>query len=507
MMIRSSRPAGGPSPGGRSLGAAVGLCAAVLLVPAAFPQAEFFPPDPGISSQEYPHIVLITGDHLRWDHVAANGNDAIVTPHMDRLVREGATFRACFTVGVACSPNRASLMTGRYPHAHGVISNGIKLPEDEFTLTHALRKAGYYTGQMGKLHFWPHKDRDHREAHPPYGFHQMRLSDEPGPYDDAYGRWLWAQGKEVRENARVSMPGERKRFEYYTFAGEDHTTHASWVATETITFIQDTLSRQPDRPFFVHAGFYAPHPPLNPPASALALYRDRPLPPRHYSGDEVERLPATLARSMTELLETPEATWNAYRRHFYAMVSHLDHNIGRIVAAVADAGLLERTVFAVTSDHGDYLGDHNLVSKSSRPYEGAMRIPLIFRGPGVPRGAASDELVEILDVMPTLLDLLDLPAPKGNQGLSLAPVWNGAPGRESIYMQSTSNRILRTKAAKYAVYENGEEVLFDYATDPHELRNVAQEPAQAALRDRMRLLLLRKMIASRDPLPERIRPY
>ena len=126
-----------------------------------------------------------------------------------------------------------------------------------------------YTGQMGKLHFMPHKDRDHREPYKPYGFHQMRLSDEPGCYDDAYGRWLWAKGKDVREKARVTMPGERGRMEYYTFEGTDDTTHASWVATETITFLEDTHERQPDRPFFVHAGFYAPHPPLNPPASAL----------------------------------------------------------------------------------------------------------------------------------------------------------------------------------------------------------------------------------------------
>ena len=176
---------------------------AAMAAPRAYSQAEFFPPSPGISMDDFPNIVLITGDHLRWDHIAANGNDSIITPHMDRLVREGTTFRFHFTVGVACAPNRASLMTGRYPLAHGVISNGIKMPRDEVTLTHVLREAGYYTGQMGKLHFWPHKDRDHREAHPPYGFHQMRLSDEPG----AVRRRLWplalgTGGGRARESAR-----------------------------------------------------------------------------------------------------------------------------------------------------------------------------------------------------------------------------------------------------------------------------------------------------------------
>ena len=309
------------------------LALALALVPPPLPgQAEYFPapePPPGA-----PNIILITGDHLRWDHVAANGNPALITPHMDALVEAGVTFRHAYTVGVACTPNRASLMTGRYPNAHGLISNGIMLPEDEVTVTHVLRDAGYYTGQMGKLHFMPHKDRNHREPYKSYGFHQMRLSDEPGPYDDAYGRWLWAQGKDVREKGRVTMPGDRPRFEYYTFEGDDSTTHASWVATETITFLRDTTERQPDRPFFVHAGFYAPHPPLNPPASALRQYDGRALPPRHYADDEIDHLPPQFAKGMRGLLDTPETTWDVYRRHFYAMVTHLDENIGRIVAAV-----------------------------------------------------------------------------------------------------------------------------------------------------------------------------
>ena len=398
-------------------------------------------------------------------------------------------------------------MTGRYPNSHGVFSNGRKMPQDERTLTHVLRDEGYYTGQMGKLHFWPHKDRDHREPHPPYGFHQMRLSDEPGPYDDAYGRWLWAQGESVREKARVNMPAERPRLEHYTFEGEDRTTHASWVATETITFINDTLSRHPGRPFFVHAGFYAPHPPLNPPASALAPYEGRMLPPRRYSPDEIALLPPGLASGMGALLKTPERIWDSYRRYFYAMVTHLDENIGRIMEAVEAAGIADRTVFVVTSDHGDYLGDHNLVSKSGRPYDGALRIPLIFSGPGIPVAVEVDELAEIVDVMPTLLELLGISPPKGNQGMSLIPAIHGGSGRDSILMQALDNRMIRTKSAKYWIDENGEEVLFDLSADPHELRNIAGDASRSELIEEMRVSLLRRLISVRDPLPERIRPY
>jgi arylsulfatase A-like enzyme len=335
----------------------------------------------------------------------------------------------------------------------------------------------------------------------------MRLSDEPGPYDDAFGRWLWAQGEDVRERARVTMPGDRKTLEYYTFEGRDETTHASWAATETITFIRDTMKRQPDRPFFVHAGFYAPHPPLNPPQSALDLYSGRPLPPRYYAADELGYLPPNFAQGMRGLLATPEQVWNDYRRHFYAMVTHLDQNVGRIIAALEQAGVWERTIFVMTSDHGDFLGDHNITSKSDRPYDGAMRIPLIFRGPGVPRGKPSDELVEVVDVMPTLVEMLGLEQTAGNQGRSLVPLMQGGPGRSEIYMQGMRNKTLRSKQATYSIYENGEELLFDLAKDPHQLHNIAQTPEGRGLLDEMRKRLLLKTIETRDPLPVRIRPY
>ncbi|MGH9722352.1 MAG: sulfatase family protein, partial [Bryobacteraceae bacterium] len=450
------------------------------------------------SVAERPNIILITGDHLRWNHIAVNGNPAILTPNLDRLAREGVNFTGCQTVGVACSPNRCSMFTGRYPHAHGVISNGIPLRETEITITHLFRDAGYYTGQMGKLHFWPHSERNHREPHPPYAFNQMRLSDEPGCYDDAYGLWLDAQGPEVRRKANVKMPGERGRFDYYTFEGDERTTHAHWVANETVRFIDENKGR----PFFVHAGFYAPHPPLNPPASMLALYRDVKLPPRIWREDEAQHLPPVMQKAVSVLAGTPEDTWTAYRKHFYAMVSNLDRNIGRVMEAVERAGIAGKTVIVVTSDHGDYLGDHNMSGKSAIPYDGAMHIPLIMRGPGLPRGARSGELVEILDIAPTLLELGGLKPPKGNQAMSLIPVARGGKGRDSTYQQSLNNRILRTREAKYAYWTNGQEVLFDLAKDPNELRNVAQSPAARPLLDQMRVKMLRRTLEVIDPLPE-----
>jgi arylsulfatase len=485
---------------------AMRLLALILFALPAFPQADYFPPEITERMKQMPHIILITGDHLRWDHIAANGNPAMITPNIDELVRGGTTFLNHYTVGVACTPNRASLMTGRYPNSHGLISNGIMLPDDEVTLTHVLRDAGYYTGQMGKLHFMPHKDRDHREPYKPYGFHQMRLSDEPGCYDDAYGRWLWSKGPEVRENGRVSMPGERKPMHYYTFAGTDDTTHASFVAAMTNTFLDDAAKRFPERPLFVHSGFYAPHPPLNPPASSLAKHKGRDLPPRYWSDDELNYLPPNFAGRLAGLRgRNQTANWDEYRRHFYAMVTHLDENVGKMMRKVKELGLWDRTIWVLTSDHGDYLGDHAIVNKGDWPYDGAMRIPLVMTGPGIPKGKRVDELVEIVDVMPTLLEMTGLPVPKGNQGLALMPVIEGAAGRDVIYMQGINNRTIRSADAMYSIYMDGEELLFDLQKDPHQLRNVAS--TATALRDKMRHRLMLKVMQARDPLPTRIRPY
>jgi arylsulfatase A-like enzyme len=362
---------------------------------------------------------------------------------------------------------------------------------------------------MGKLHFWPHSGRNHREYHPAYGFHQMRLSDEPGCYEDDFGRWLLAQGPEVRRKANVPMPGERGDFNYYTFEGDDSTTHAHWVASETVHFIEETTKQQPNRPFFVNVGFYHPHPPLNPPASQLALYKDRTLPPRRFRADEADFAPPNMKKTLLRLARTPEDTWTAYRKHFYAMVSELDRNIGRIIDSVERLGQMDNTLFILTSDHGDYLGDHNLNGKSAMPYDGSMRVPLIFRGPGIPSGVSSKELCEMVDIMPTALDILGIAAPKGNQGASLLPVMKGGPGKPVVIQEGRENRIIRTPRAKYCLWKSKEnhEVLFDHQKDPDEFRNIVADSAAQPLLNEMRLALSQRMMDIVDPLPERVAPY
>ncbi len=475
-------------------------------------------------STRRPNIVLITTDHMRVDNIAANGAPHMVTPVFDSLVQRGVSFSMCHTVGIACAPNRASLFTGRYPHCHGVMSNGIELSGTEVTITRVLRDAGYYTGQFGKLHFWPHSARNHREFHPWFDFHQMLLSDEPGCYDDAYGLWLNAQGPEVRRKAAIRMPGEalkhphrRERpkkgprlihnLEMYTFEGDEKTTHAYWVASETAGFIDECFRTRPEQPFFVHAGFYAPHPPLNPPASQLARYEGRTFPPRKIQSTEVDYAPAQIANTMRALGRIPENIWTDYRRHFYAMVSEVDRNVGRIIDTVAKAGQLDNTVFILTCDHGDYLGDHNLNLKGAHPYEGDRIIPLVFAGPGIPQGQRCSALCEILDVMPTVLDMLGIPQTRGNQGISLLPAMHRGKARDILFMEGFANQIIQTPEALYSYWKNGQEMLFDLQQDPDQFRNLTQVTSAKPLLDEMRTRLLRRNMELVDPLPFPVATY
>jgi len=143
-----------------------------------------------------PNVLLITSDHMRYDCMGCV-NPAAITPNLDALAGAGALFERFYVQSPVCMPSRASIFTGRYPSNHGVRTNGIPLPEHEVTLAHVFAAGGYRTVQLGKLHFSPHKDRDHSAPHPRSGFHEMVLSDEPGCSPDVYVRWVRARAPEM----------------------------------------------------------------------------------------------------------------------------------------------------------------------------------------------------------------------------------------------------------------------------------------------------------------------
>jgi len=460
------------------------------------------------TAMKRPNILLLYTDQQRWDALACAGNPHILTPHLDRLAAEGMMLANAFCNNPVCMPSRQSMLSGQYPSALGCCCNGVEMDETVPTIHTILKPYGYHAANIGKLHFKNHSNRDHREIHPRYGFDTLILSDEPGCYDDAYIKWVEAHDPAAVEACRVTSPpacvGERIEKHPrgtqnpYVFEGSEDLTHTAFVADQTVEF----LRRHREETFFAIAGFYAPHAPLNPPQRFVEMY-------------DLATLPAPAMNEGENRLGLSDEQWRKVKAYYYALVTHVDDQVGRILAAVEELGLAEDTIVVFTSDHGEHLGDHGRVQKGPPGFDSCTHVPLIVRYPAaVAAGGRSDALIEAVDIAPTLLDLAAVQAPPIFQGRSFAPLLQGRPyeQRKSVFIEHrnpfvSSWKAVRTHAHKYCRSGDGDELLFDLAADPHELTNLAGDPAHAPALAEMRSEMLRRWFTVEKQYPRRTAAY
>lgn len=456
------------------------------------------------------NVIWITTDHMRYDCIGAHGNASMHTPNLDALTRGGVTFSRCYANNPLCMPSRCSFMTGCYPQQTGVMCNGQELPADfQPTAAHCFGAGGFRTVQIGKLHFQCHEDHDldPRQRHA-YGFDVFQLSEEPGCYEDAYRTWLRGEHPDLVERFTVPRPmTEQRHAEQDSFTVLDapwQASHSGWVATQACRYLGAWGARE--EPQFMHLGFYAPHPPLNPTREMFAPYDGASIPP-----------PARSAEDWNDPGGASDASLLEYRRHFYAMVTGVDLALGMLVARLKQLDQLDNTLLVFCSDHGDMCGDHGRTGKGLSYYESIMRLPWVLHWPDglgtQPR--TLDGLTEMVDVLPTLLELAGLPVPPAMQGRSLArALRQGAQpeGRPDVYaVHQPGELMLRTEQYKYLRYTRGggadrKEVLYDLAEDPNEFRNRAADPALGpalvALRERA---FARTLEATRSIRPRRLK--
>ena len=422
-----------------------------------------------------PNVLLIYTDQQRWDTIHYDGNPHIHTPNLDELAASGVLFENAFCNNPVCMPSRQSMLSGQYPSTIGCSSNGVEMVESVPTLATMLKPYGYHTANIRKLHFKNHSNRDHREPHPAYGFDTLILSDEPGCYDDAYIKWAETQDPSQVEACRCDTPpawtGEairknpRNTHEPYLFEGPEHLTHSAFVASETVEFIH----RHRNEPFFCIAGFYAPHAPLNPPERFVKMYNPHELPPPQMNEGENK-------------LGLSDDEWKKVKAYYYALITHVDDRIGRIMAALDETGLREHTMVILTSDHGEHLGDHRLVQKGPPGYDSCVHVPLVVSYPGIiPTGEKREHLIEAVDIAPTILDYCGIQSPPFLQGRSFHPLLAGEDYQErpSVFIEykdplKISWKTIRTHSYKYCVSSSGQELLFDLKEDPYELRDLNQ---------------------------------
>lgn len=458
-----------------------------------------------------PNILLLYTDQQRWDALGANGNAEIHTPNLDRLAEDGVSCDHVFVQNPVCMPSRISMLSGLYPATLGIVRNGVPVPPQTVLLPHLLRNYGYRSANIGKLHFLPHANRDHRDPHPAYGFDHLEISDEPGCYADAYRAWVERQAPQELDAISVGLPPatevwqrtmgvddgiahpeERFPKEAIPFRGRSDLTHTAFVAEQTMAY----LERHRQGPFFCIAGFYSPHSPWVAPQEFIDLYDPEALTLPHFPVAEVDAQRREGHYSDSEL--------RAARQGYYAMVSEVDHHVGRILGRLDALRLRENTIVIYTSDHGEWLGEHLRYGKGHPGHDCVSRVPLILRWPGgaTARGRTVHSLIEAVDVVPTLLECAGIPVPGHLQGRSFAPLLAGeemAP-RTSALTEGEGWKTLRLEGSRYVLEADGREALYDLQQDPGAYRDVGGDPAYHEALMHARHALLTRLLARERPL-------
>lgn len=419
------------------------------------------------ASDPRPNVLLIVSDDQRPDTISALGNPRIETPSLDWLVRHGSTFTHAVCANPICTPSRAELLTGCSGFRNGVLDFGGPINPELTTLPEPFADAGYATWYVGKWHN-NGRPRDHGYAA------------TSGLFTGGGGRW-WVDQTDYRGHPVTGYRGWIFR------DAADRPLPERGVGltpdiSETIADAAIEVIRDPgERPWFLHLNFTAPHDPLLLPSGFEERYAPQQIPvpenflPEHpfdhgnLRGRDEELLPWPRTRSIVQ------RDLAAY----YAVISHMDQQIGRVLDTLRAQGVLEQTVIVFTSDHGLAIGSHGLRGKQSM-YEHTIGMPLVFAGPGVPAGVSRNAPTYLRDLFPTLCELAGLPIPETVEGRSQVPVLQGlapATHRFVVGYFRDSQRMIRKDGWKLIRYpQAGREQLFHVEEDPHETVDLAEDP-------------------------------
>ena len=450
-----------------------------------------------------PNILLLFTDQQRHDTIAALGNRVIQTPAQDSLCAEGVAFTSAFTPAPVCVAARCSLLLSRWAHQTGCNSNN-PMPQEQTSLMERLGEAGYQTRGVGKMHFVP-------EGRKLWGFEGRDYSEEC-TLEDGFGGFLRANGYDHV----VDPQGVRSEYYYLPqpsqLPARLHNSH--WVADRSLEFLQ---RRDRERPFFLWSSFIKPHPPFESPVPWNRLYKPQEMPLPHLP-EGYEELLTYWNHNQNRYKWRDQGTDNnllrTMRAAYYAAISFVDYNAGRLLAYLRESGELDDTLVIWTADHGEMLGDYHCYGKRTM-LDAAAGIPLLVRYPGVfAAGQRCDRVASLVDILPTCLELAGAPVPESAVGESLAGVAAGTVAREYVLSQFDGGRAglyaLIGEEYKY-VYSapDQREWLFDRRHRPEE-RSLAGVPGYRGVLRRLRAELIARLRADghEEPLEgEGWRPY
>jgi len=437
-----------------------------------------------------PNLLLIFTDQQRWDTMAAYGNKVIKTPNMDRLAGQGAVFENGITPCPICVAARASTMTGYSAGKNGILNNKGEVSDPRDALPAYLSNIGYCTQAIGKMHFSPRGET--------YGMQGMILSEEmrstrfakdlESQWFDDYDRfliknkmWGWEKPPEIGYNEIKPLINEIPK--------EFHVTQ--WCGNQTIEWLQN--GRDKDKPFFLFSSFVKPHVPYDCPAHLVDLYHpdDMPLPWTVPGEVETEYPGFAHLRINHEWDLYSEDAARRAKAFYYANISFIDEQIGRILDELDQQGLTENTLVIFTADHGDMMGDHGLWYKAYG-YEGSLHIPFLFRWPErIQAGTRRDDIVSLTDIFPTFMEAAGLIVGEKRPGKNLLEFIENRAVRDVYFSEFgiPGNLLLhvRHKKWKYLYFQKGGwEELYDLEKDPQELYNLAGKSESDQIRGNLK---------------------
>ena len=515
-----------------------------------------------------PNFLFFITDQQRADWLGCYGHPVLRTPHIDAIAARGTRFDNFHVAAPVCMPNRASLMTGRYPSVHGLRCNGAHLPLSANTFVDVLAAGGYHTASIGKSHLQPFLDtpplqavdtrgklvpdawradpgnyaheepgRYGEDAPYPfpasyYGFQHVDMATRHGDRAGGhYEQWFRANAPDWQalHDPANELPHNYRCPQAYRTPIPEALYPTAWVADRAVDYL---ASREgDDTPFFAFVSFPDPHHPFNPPGKYWDLYdpadfpvdlpfeaHQNPTPPMQWL-DNAHRHGGEQVTAQTAIRVSDQDV-SEVRALTAGMISCVDDNIGRVMSALEASGHSENTVVCFNADHGDYLGDFNLLLKGMMPLRSINRVPFIWSDPADPAARSTPAMASTVDIAATVLARAGLEPYHGIQGESLLPVIAGeSAGRDATlvefndgapkfgFTEAARVRSVITQDWRLSIYKDqpwGE--LYDLANDPQETRNLWDSAEHTAIRSELTLRLAHLLTGQMDesPIPDRL---
>jgi arylsulfatase A-like enzyme len=437
-------------------------------------------------AEAHPHFILIMADQLRSDAVGMDGNRLVQTPNIDSLAARGTRFNHAYSACPSCIPARATLWTGMNQWHTGILGMGRgqgPMPDDfPHTLPGELVKAGYFAQLIGKGHFHPQRAT--------MGFSATEL-DESGRVESEgficdYRRW-WldhAPPEITPDDHGIGWNAWQAR----PWHAAEHLHPTAWTMGRALEFLR---TRPKDQPFFLNISFARPHSPYVPPQAYWDMYANAPTPPAQIGNwTHIHDRPGEIIEpDAWRAMLSPEQIHRA-RAGYYGEISFIDAQLGRLFNWMQrfDADAYRNTCFIFLSDHGDMLGDHHLLRKTYG-YEGSARVPLVIRPPAGrrPDRPLAEEVVELRDIMPTILEMAGVPCPPTVDGRSLLPLLNAPAPDWRAYLHGEHSTCYADVQEMHYVTDGrrkfiwlpriGREQYFHLEADPGECFDRIDDPA------------------------------